>query len=122
MPTAINLDTHIVIDGLLGKLRPREARLIRRHPIGISGIVLWEMARLRQKGRITLSPDDPQLLEWLGRVTIWPVDLEVCRKLDQLDFHSDPADELIAATSLAHRAPLLTRDSRIRSSRKVPLA
>lgn len=122
MPTTINLDTHIVVNGLLGKLRPREARLIRRHPIGISGIVLWELARLRQKGRITLSLDDPQLLEWLGRITIWPVDLEVCRRLDQIDFHSDPADELIAATSLAHRAPLLTRDSRIRSSRKVPLA
>ena len=122
MPTAINLDTHIVIAGLLGKLRPREARLIRRHPVGISGIVLWEMARLSQKGRITLSLDDPQLVEWLSRVIIWPVDLEVCRRLDEIDFHSDPADELIAATSLAHRAPLLTRDRRIRRSRKVPLA
>ena len=122
MPTAINLDTHIVIDGLLGKLRPREVRVIRRHPVGISGIVLWEISRLRQKGRITLSLDDPEFLDWLGRVTIWPVDLAVCRRLGQLDFHSDPADELIAATSLAHQAPLLTRDSRIRSSRIVPLA
>lgn len=122
MPTAINLDTHIVIDGLLGRLRPREARIIRRSPAGISGIVLWEISRLRQKGRITLSLDDPEFIAWMGRITIWPIDLEVCRKLEELDFHSDPADELIAATSLARHAPLLTRDSRIRRSRKVPLA
>ncbi len=32
------------------------------------------------------------------------------------------ARELIAATSLVHRVPLMTRDARIRRSRSVPLA
>jgi PIN domain nuclease of toxin-antitoxin system len=40
----------------------------------------------------------------------------------QLDFESDPADERIAATSIAHNVPLLTRDSQILASRVVPLA
>jgi PIN domain nuclease of toxin-antitoxin system len=122
MPSAINLDTHILVGGLLGNLRPREARLIRRHPAGISAIVLWEIAKLHQKGRITLSLDHPEFAEWLSRIHVWPIDLEVCSRLDDLDFHSDPADELIAATSLAHNVPLLTRDDRIRKSRKVRFA
>lgn len=36
--------------------------------------------------------------------------------------HSDPADELIAATSLVHNVPLLTRDAKLRRSKVVPLA
>ena len=31
-------------------------------------------------------------------------------------------DELIAATSIVHRVPLLTRDRQIRKSRQVPFA
>ena len=33
-----------------------------------------------------------------------------------------PADEIIAATSLVHRVPLVTRDRRLEASRVVPLA
>ncbi len=39
-----------------------------------------------------------------------------------LDFKSDPADELIAATSIVRSVPLVTRDKRMRRSRIVPLA
>jgi PIN domain nuclease of toxin-antitoxin system len=39
-----------------------------------------------------------------------------------LDFRADPADEIIAATSIVHRIPLRTRDARIRRSALVPLA
>jgi predicted nucleic acid-binding protein len=40
--------------------------------------------------------------------------------LRRLDLEANPANELIAATSLAHGVPLLTRDRRIRQSRLVP--
>ena len=40
----------------------------------------------------------------------------------RLDFVGVPADELIAATSIVHEVPLLTRDGRIRRSRLTPLA
>ena len=53
---------------------------------------------------------------------IWPLDLEICRQATQLDFRSDPADEIIAATSIVHRIPLLTRDRKILKSKIVPLA
>ena len=38
-------------------------------------------------------------------VHIWPLDLAVRTKSTELDFSSDPADELIAATSTAHSTP-----------------
>ena len=41
---------------------------------------------------------------------------------ERLDFKGDPADEIIAATSLVYRVPLLTRDKRILASKVVPLA
>ena len=41
-----------------------------------------------------------------------------CSKLKS----GDPADELIAATSIVHGVPLLTRDRQIRRSKLVPLA
>ena len=53
---------------------------------------------------------------------LWPLDLAVCRTSTRLDFRSDPADELIAATSVVHKVPLLTRDARLRKSKVVPLA
>jgi len=48
--------------------------------------------------------------------------VEVCRTSCELDFRGDPADELIAATSVVHQVPLVTRDRKIRASRLVPLA
>jgi len=50
------------------------------------------------------------------------LDLVVSNASTRLDFSGDPADELIAATSVVHRVPLLTRDRRIRRSQIVPLA
>jgi PIN domain nuclease of toxin-antitoxin system len=58
----------------------------------------------------------------LGRIHVWPLDLAVCRETLKLDFESDPADEIIAATSIVHKVALVTRDRHIRRSRLVPLA
>ena len=40
----------------------------------------------------------------------------------RLDIDSDPADELIAATSIVHKVPLLTRDRVLLRSKQIPLA
>jgi PIN domain nuclease of toxin-antitoxin system len=53
---------------------------------------------------------------------MWPLELEIAVTSTRLDFAGDPADELIAATSVVHRVPLLTRDRRIRRSKIVPIA
>lgn len=42
--------------------------------------------------------------------------------LRRVDFESDPADQIITATSVAHTVPVLTRDSRILASSVPPLA
>lgn len=121
-PKTINIDTHILLFGLAGELTVHERKILNGKTTGISAIVLWEIAKLYQKGRVNVSLEDADLLRSLAEVTVWPVNRDVCRKLPELDFTSDPADELIAATSLAYNVPLLTRDRHIRGSRKVPLA
>ena len=118
----LNLDTHILIYALAGELTPRETRLLSRDSWSISAIVLWELAKLTQLGRIQLELDDVELTRTLSRIHTWPLTLEVCRALRGLDFHSDPADEIIAATSVVHRVPLVTRDRKLLRSRRVPLA
>lgn len=118
----LNLDTHILLYALRGELNARERRLLVAKPWSISAIVLWEIAKLSQMERIDMDLNDPQVERVLSRLHIWPIDLAVCRQISRLDFRSDPADELIAATSIVHRVPLVTRDRVIRCSKRVPLA
>jgi PIN domain nuclease of toxin-antitoxin system len=118
----LNLDTHMLVHGLEGTVTPAERRLLADEPWGISAIVLWELAKLAQLGRIELDLGSPELGKALAFIHVWPLDLEVARASTALDFRSDPADEIIAATSVVHSVPLLTRDRRIRRSRMVPLA
>ena len=118
----LNLDTHILLHSLSGDLTTRERNLLANEPWSIAAIVLWEVAKLAQLGRITMDFDSKEWSQVMARVKIWPLDLPVVRATSALDFTSDPADELIAATSVVHGIPLLTRDRRILKSKIVPLA
>ena len=118
----LNLDTHVLVHALHGDVRPTERALLAASPWGIAAIVLWELAKLVQLGRIQLDMDDPEVESALSCIHVWPLDLAIARASTRLDFRGDPADEIIAATSLVHGVPLLTRDRRIRRSKIVPLA
>jgi PIN domain nuclease of toxin-antitoxin system len=118
----LNLDTHIVINAMTGQLRPAEVRLLSADHWGISDIVLWEIGKLAQLGRVEIDLDDADVARFLDALQVWPITLDICRTMRSLDFRSDPADEIIAATSIVHRSPLLTRDRVIRKSKLVPLA
>ena len=118
----LNLDTHILIFALRGELRPEELALLSENRWSISAIVLWELAKLVQLGRLDMDLDDREVVQALSRIHRWPIDLAVARASTRLDFTSDPADELIAATSVVHNIPLLTRDRVVRQSKIVPLA
>jgi PIN domain nuclease of toxin-antitoxin system len=118
----INLDTHILIHALGGSVTPRERRLLVANEWAISAIVLWELAKLVQLGRLAMAFDEAELQRSLSAVEVLPLTLPIARASTQLDFKSDPADEIIAATSLVTQIPLLTRDKRIRKSKLVPLA
>lgn len=117
----LNLDTHILLGALAGNLTRREETLLAREPWSIAAIVLWEIARLAELGRIEVDLDNRELVRSIARLHVWPLTLDVCRAIRSLDFRGDPADEIIAATSLVHRVPLVTRDAKIRKSRRVPL-
>ncbi len=118
----LNLDTHILIYALAGGLRARERHLLSVNRWSISPIVLWELAKLSQMGRISLDIDSPELAQALSKIHIWSLDLGVCRRVKALDFPGDPADGIIAATSVFYNVPLLTRDRAIRRSNLVPFA
>lgn len=118
----LNLDTHILIDSLRGAVTEEERELLSSDTWSISGIVLWEIAKLVQLGRVEIDLADSDVVRALSTIRTWPLTLEVCRAIHDLDFRSDPADELIAATSVVHGIPLLTRDGEIRNSEVVPLA
>ena len=115
----LNLDTHVLLFALAGDLTRHEKRVLSKHRWGISSIVLWEIAKLHQKGRITVSLEDPDIVQALDQMQIWPISREVCLNVPRLDFISDPADELIAATSLTYGVPLVTRDQKIRTSKLI---
>jgi PIN domain nuclease of toxin-antitoxin system len=118
----LNLDTHILVHALQGGLTAPEHRLLSGDSWSVSAIVLWELAKLTQLGRIEMDLDSADFTRALGRIHVWPLDLAVCRETLRLDFESDPADEIIAATSIVHKAALVTRDRRIRKSKLVPFA
>jgi PIN domain nuclease of toxin-antitoxin system len=88
----------------------------------ISAIVLWEIAKLAQLGRIVADLVDPDVFRVLNALHVWPITREIARASTRLDFSSDPADEIIAATSVVHAVPLVTRDKKLRRSKMLPVA
>jgi PIN domain nuclease of toxin-antitoxin system len=118
----LNLDTHILVFALQGSLTSAEHVQLSGNAWGISAIVLWELAILVSHDRIDMDLDSVEYRRLFARIHVWPLDTAVCRQSVALDFKSDPADELIAATSIIHRAPLVTRDRKLRKSAMVPIA
>jgi PIN domain nuclease of toxin-antitoxin system len=107
----LNLDTHVLLKAFEGSLTPHERSVLTEDPEwSISAIVLWEITELKQLGRLRYGLDREPLAEGLEQVHVWPITRRVCLNLGGLDFQSDPADEIIAATSLTHNIPLLTRE------------
>ena len=115
----LNLDTHILIGLVSGQLTQTELRCIQSDESAVSDIVLWEISKLHQKIRIGFGVDEPKFVEILNHLTIFPITVDIARQSCEMDFNSDPADEIIAATSVIHQIPLLTRDGKIRKSKLV---
>ena len=126
----ILVDTHIFVWLLSGS---EELSANARHEIEsctknegqvlISAISIWEIGMLSQKGRITLKKPT---LQWVKEalsapyVCLAPLSPEIAIESCQLpgDFHGDPADRMIAATSRVLNVPLLTKDARIQEYAK----
>ena len=118
----INLDTHILVYAFVGELESREKQLLESNPWSISAIVLWELAKLEQLGRVEIDLHSRPVIRQLNRIQTWPITFDIACTSTRLDFRGDPADELISATSIVHNVPLLTRDRLIHSSNLIPFA
>jgi PIN domain nuclease of toxin-antitoxin system len=58
----LNLDTHVLLHGLTGDLTSRERDLLASQPWSISAIVLWEISKLAELGRIEIDLHSPELV------------------------------------------------------------
>jgi PIN domain nuclease of toxin-antitoxin system len=119
----IVLDTHIWIWWVNGSsdLENRHADAIAESEgsgIGVSAISCWEVAKLVELGRLSLSID---VREWLRLALAYPgvrlldlsVDIAVGSTRLPAGFHRDPADQMIVATARHFDAMLITADSKI---------
>lgn len=116
------VDTHVLIqDALEPKRLSRDARQAMggaHGPLAAAGITLWEIAMLIAKGRLRVAADAAEFIDDLVEaraVRILPVTprIAVLAQSDALK-QGDPADRLIAATAIAHGAPLVSADSQLR--------
>jgi PIN domain nuclease of toxin-antitoxin system len=119
----IVLDTHIWIwwvhgDERLTRLQAETIKANEAGSIGLSAISCWEVAKLVEYGRLVLPCD---LREWFEQALNYPgvqlIELtpEIAVLSTQLpgEFHRDPADQIIVATAMLNKCPLITADRKI---------
>jgi len=89
--------------------------------LAMADISLWEITMLFDRGRLN-APAEMTPLEYIDdlitayRIRVLPITTSIAVTAQAPLFkHGDPADRLIAATALVHKAPLLTRDKQLRS-------
>lgn len=125
----IILDTHAWIWWVDESSRLPEKTLLfveQADRIGIPAICCWELAMLVAKERIGLNVDVEVWIDLAlqrSRVELLPLTPEIAVLSTRLpgDFHGDPADRLIVASSLSHNALLVTRDNKIADWGFVPI-
>lgn len=118
----IILDTHIWIWWVQGdsRLSQQQQTWIQQYMpqgLGVSIFSCWEVAKLVEKGRLTLPS---AIDEWLEAALSYPgvrqleLTLPIIIESTQLaGFHADPADQIIVATARIQNCPLLTADQKI---------
>ena len=89
----LNLDTHILIHALAGSLKPAESKLLSTDTWSISAIVLWEICKLAELGRIEIVVNDVEGARTLRRIHTWPLSLESCRQSCRLDVNPEATRE-----------------------------
>ena len=127
----IVLDTHIWVwwvhgDSTLSASTRALLDSSEQTGIAVSAISCWEVAKLVERGRLTLPCP---VFDWLQQALAYPgvrlIELSprICVESTQLpgEFHRDPADQIIVATARVLDAPLVTVDGKIREYPHVKL-
>jgi PIN domain nuclease of toxin-antitoxin system len=78
---------------------------------------------LAGQGRLDLGTDAGSFLNLMlaaRAIRVLPITAEIATLSVSLGLHGDPADRLIAATTVRHGAVLVTSDRRLRDAHRVP--
>jgi PIN domain nuclease of toxin-antitoxin system len=115
----IVLDTHALVfmrvrPDLLGK--DAERAIAGATVIGVSDIVLWEIAMLVEKRELRLSEPTRQWLETAlmePRIELVPISAAIAARTPAIAqaVRQDPSDHIIAATAMELGWPLVTKDA-----------
>lgn len=118
------LDTHVLLWTLLEpeKLSPYVQKKIElaheSRCLSISSISLWEIAMLSLKKRINIYEPLRSFLNSVAEIhgiIVHDISADVAAESSMLqdNFHGDPADRIVVATSRVHETKLITRDLKI---------
>ena len=123
----ILLDTCAVIwdaldpNKLSTKARKAIDRADQHNALVLSDISIWEVAMLVNKGRIEIDTSAAQFLNLFlqsRNISVIQISPEIAELSTHLgaEVSNDPADRLIAATSIIHNAQLVTDDNKLLES------
>jgi len=123
----IVVDTHVILwDALKPELLSKQAAEAMDQANQEDGIIfcdisLWEIAILVQKKRVSIAvayTDFIRLLFASNKYQLQGITPEIAELSTQLpeEINKDPADRMIAATSLVRKIPLITADSNLKKS------
>ena len=115
----IVLDTHVIIwdaltpERLSERVREAIAQANQDDGIIICDISLWEIAMLLQKGRVRVGVDSIAFINLVlqaNNTLVRPISPQIAALAAQFpaEINKDPADRLIAATTLAENATSFT--------------
>lgn len=100
------------------RLSKNADKAIKNNSLVMSDISLWEIAMLTKSGRLIIDISYSEYIELLlssFSIQVDPITPEIARMSVEFDdsVNSDPADRIIAATSLIENAPLVTADKNL---------
>ena len=100
------------------RLSKNANKAIKNNSLIMSDISLWEIAMLTKSGRLTIDTSYSEYIELLlclFGIQVNPITAEIAKISLEFDdsVNRDPADRIIAATSLVEDAPLVTADKNL---------
>lgn len=103
---------------LTDKAKAAIAKADEHHALIISDISIWEISMLIKRARIEIAATPANFINLFlesRNISVIPISPEIAELSVNLgpEINNDPADRIIAATSVIHNAQLVTADSNL---------